>query len=57
MLILIIKIILSPLAIIADLLNILISFLKWDSRFIENNADSMNMVWNSELKKKDINKA
>ena len=57
MLILIIKILLSPLAVIADLLNMLISFLKWDSRFIENNADSMNMVWDSKLKKKDINKA
>jgi hypothetical protein len=53
MLILIIKTILSPLAIIADLLNMLLSFLKWDSRFIENNADSINMVWNRELKKKD----
>lgn len=51
MLILIIKILLSPLAIIADLLNMLICFLKWDSRFIENNADSMNMVWDSKLKK------
>jgi len=57
MLILIIKITLSPFAIIADFLNILISFLKWDSRFIENNADSINMIWNSEIKKKDINEA
>jgi len=51
MLILIIKIILSPLAIAADSLNMLISFLKWDIRFINNNADSVNMLWNSSLKK------
>jgi hypothetical protein len=50
MLILIIKIILTPLALYADFLNMLISFLKWDARFIDNNSDSLNMIWNDKLK-------
>ena len=56
MLILVIKIILTPLALTADLLNMFISLLKWDGRFIENNSDSLNMIWNSKLKNNDGSK-
>jgi hypothetical protein len=41
---------------VADVLNMLVSFLKWDKRFIERNADSTNMLWNSDLNK-DTNEA
>lgn len=51
MLILIMNIGLTPIAFIADSLNVIISFLKWDARFIDNNTDSTKMMWDSDVKK------
>ena len=51
MLILIIKVILTPIAVAADWLNIALSILMWDSRFINLNTDSLMMVWVETLNK------
>ena len=56
MLILIVNLILTPITMLTDVLNMLVSFLKWDKRFIERNSDSTNMLWNSDLNK-DTNEA
>lgn len=50
------NLILTPIVVTADLLNMLVSFLKWDKRFIQRNSDSVNMLWNSDLHK-DTNEA
>lgn len=41
----IVLVLVSPLAIITDILNMIISGLLWDARFIQHNSDSLKMLW------------
>ena len=55
MLILIIKIILTPLAMIANMCNTLVAFLMWDKRGMDDALRLYEIIWTK--KGKDINEA